>query len=291
VEGRRHPITALVPGEGASDALWASLPPITAVNLTRALPPGQGAAVLLEVPSVEAEGRPAPLVAVRQVGQGRTLAVASDASWRWGFVAAEAGQGDRAYMRFWNSALRWLVKDPALAPLQVEPDAPAVEPGAAVGLTITAHGPDFGPAAGSKVSADLVDEAGRRVAHGETTAGKDGTARLELLPPGPGAYKVVSHAEGTRDSATAAVAVRGAGPEDADAAPRPALLRAMAEATGGGFSNLPDGGVPRLAVQDPEVVEVGRRRAVTIWDRWWTIAGLAALLGAEWALRRRWGYW
>jgi uncharacterized membrane protein len=290
-EGRRHPVTALVPGEGASDALWGSLPPVTAVNLTRALGPGQGASVLLEVPSVLSEGRPAPLVAVRQVGQGRSLAVATDASWRWGFLAAESGQGDRAYMRFWNSALRWLVKDPAMAPLQVEPDAPTVEPGASVGVTVTAHGNDFGPATGTKVGADLVSEDGRRVAHGEGVAGQDGTARIELVPPGPGAYKIVSHAEGLSEDATAAVAVRGAGPEDADAAPRPSLLRSVTEATGGGFSDLPDGGLPRLSLTDPEVVEVGRRRAVPIWDRWWTITGLAALLAAEWVLRRRWGYW
>ncbi len=77
------------------------------------------------------------------------------------------------------------------------------------------------------------------------------------------------------------MAVRGAGPEDADAAPRPSLLRAVAEATGGGFSALPGGGMPRLAVNDPEVVEVGRRRAVPIWDRWWTLAGLAGLLACR----------
>jgi len=290
-EGRRHPVTALVPGEGASEALWSSLPPVTAVNLTRALSPGQGASVLLEAPTVLSEGRPAPLVAVRQVGQGRTLAVATDASWRWGFLAAESGGGDRAYMRFWNSALRWLVKDPALAPLQVEPDAPTVEPGSPVGVTVTAHGNDFGPAAGSKVSADLVAEDGRRAAHGEAVAGPDGTARIELSPPGPGAYKIVSRTEGSKEEATAAVAVRGSGPEDADASPRPALLRALAEATGGAFAAVPGDRMPRLRLSDPEVVEVGRRRAVPIWDRWWTIAALASVLAAEWILRRRWGYW
>jgi uncharacterized membrane protein len=290
-EGRRNPITALAPGEAASDALWSSLPPVTAVNLTRPLGPDQGASVLLEAPGVQVEGRPAPLVAIRQVAQGRTLAVATDASWRWGFLAAESGEGDRAYARFWNSALRWLVKDPAMAPLQVEPDAPAVEPGAAIGLTVTAHGQDFGPAAGRKVQADLVSDDGKKVAHGEAVAGPDGTARIELAPPGPGAYKVVSRAEGAPEEATAAVAVRGAGPEDADAAPRPALLRAVAEATGGDFSAVPGGGLPRLAVNDPEVVEVGRRRAVPIWDRWWTLAGLAGLLACEWVLRRRWGFW
>ncbi|WP_242396285.1 glutamine amidotransferase [Anaeromyxobacter oryzisoli] len=290
-EGRRHPVTALAPGDGPNAAVWAALPPITAVNLTRALAPGAGASVLLEAPGVEVEGRPAPVVAVREVGHGRTLAVATDATWRWGFVAAESGQGSRAYLRFWNGALRWLVRDPSLAPLQVEPDAPAVEPGAPVGLTVSTRGADWGPAAGKKVSAELRSDDGRPVARGEAVAGADGTARLELVPPGPGAYKIVAHAEGEAEPATAAVAVRGAGPEDADVAPRPELMSAIAEATGGGSSALPGGELPDLALHEAEVVEIGRRKAVPIWDRWWTLAALAGTLAAEWVLRRRWGYW
>jgi hypothetical protein len=291
-EGLRHPLTSLVPGDSANLAAWAALPPITAVNLTRAMGPAEGAAVLLEVPQVTVGGRPAPVVAVREVGGGRTLAVTTDGSWRWGFLAAESGQGNRAYVRFWSSALRWLVRDPALAPVQVEPDAPAVEPGAPVGLSVSVRSPDWGPGAGRRVDAELVDEAGRSVAKGQAVAGPDGNARLELSPPGPGAYKIVARADGRAgEEATAAVAVRGAGPEDADAAPRPELLSALAEATGGAFEALPGGGLPRLALADPEVVEIGRRKAVPIWDRAWFLAALALSLAGEWALRRRWGYW
>jgi uncharacterized membrane protein/SAM-dependent methyltransferase len=290
-QGRRHPVTALASGEGANDAAWSALPPVTAVNLTRPLADGTGASVLLEAPAVLVQGRPAPLVAVREVGAGRTLAVCTDASWRWGFLAAEGGQGNRAYLRFWNGALRWLVRDPSLAPLQVEPDGPAAEPGAPVGLTISARGPDWGPAAGRRVSAELVAEDGRSVARGEAVAGADGTARVELVPPGPGAYKVVARGEGDATTATAAVAVRGAGPEDSDAAPRPELLSAVAEATGGAFSAIPGGRMPRLEIADPEVVEIGRRKSVPIWDRAWYLGALALCLAAEWVLRRRWGYW
>jgi len=291
-EGRRHPVTSLAPGEAQNEAAWGALPPVTAVNLTRALGAGQGAAVLLEAPSVAVGGRPAPLVAVREVGAGRTLAVATDASWRWGFVAAETGQGNRAYLRFWSSALRWLVRDPGLAPLQVEPDAPAVEPGAPVGLSVAVRGPDWGPGAGRRVTAELVDEAGKPVARGEAVAGNDGTARLELTPPGPGAYKIVAKGEGgAAETATAAVAVRGAGPEDADAAPRPELLSAIAEASGGAFDAIPGGALPDLRLSEPAVVEIGRRKALPIWDRAWTLAALALALGGEWILRRRWGWW
>jgi uncharacterized membrane protein len=290
-DGRRHPVTNLAPGDEPNEAAWGSLPPVTAVNVTRPLPRGSGASVLLEAPGVLVQGAPVPLVAVREVGAGRTLAVTTDGSWRWGFLAAEGGQGNRAYLRFWNSALRWLVRDPGLAPLQVEPEAPAVEPGAPVGVSVSARAPDWGPAAGRRVTAELVSEDGRAVARAEAVAGEDGTARLELQPPGPGAYKIVARGEGDASTATAAVAVRGAGPEDADVAPRAELLAAIAEATGGRFAALPGGGVPDLRLADPEVVEIGRRKAVPIWDRWWYLGALAAALAAEWILRRRWGYW
>jgi hypothetical protein len=87
------------------------------------------------------------------------------------------------------------------------------------------------------------------------------------------------------------VAVRGSGPEDADAAPRPELLRALADATGGASSELPGGALPELALQDAERIEIGRRKDVPIWDRAWYLAALAATLAGEWVLRRRFGYW
>ncbi len=299
-EGRRHPLTSLVAGDGANQASWAALPALPDLNRTRALPPSSGAHVLLEAPGALLNGAPAPVVAVREVGSGRTLAVTTDSSWFWGFVAAEEGGAARAYQRFWNNALRWLVRDPSLTPVQVEPDRPAVEPGEAVGLSISVRASDYGPGAGAPVSADLVSEEGRVVAHAEGVTGPDGTAHLEALPPGPGAYKVVAVArprcaagpcpDAPAERATGAVAVRSSGPEDADAAPRPELLRAVAEATGGAFSTA-DRGLPEVRLRDPDVVEVGRRKDVPIWDRAWVLAALVCTLGGEWILRRRWGYW
>jgi len=293
-EGRRHPVTALAAGEGPNEAAWSALPALPGLNLTLPLPAASGARVLLEAPSIVANGAPAAVVAVREVGAGRTLAVTTDSSWYWGFVAAEEGQGNRAYQRFWNNALRWLVRDPELTPLQVQPDRPTVDPGEPVGLSVAVRGPDYGPAPGSKVSAELVSDEGKVVGHAEGVAGPDGVARLEIPSPPPGAYKVAAQAERAgagAERATSAVSVRSTGPEDSDAAPRPELLREVAEATGGAFATLPRHGLPALRLADPEVVEVGRRKDVPIWNRWWYLALLTAALGAEWVLRRRWGHW
>jgi uncharacterized membrane protein len=294
-EGRRHPLMRLAAGDGPNAAAWDALPALPGLNLVRPLPPGQGTAVLLEAPGVLVDGRPAPVVAVREVGRGRTLAVTTDSSWYWGFVAAESGRGGRAHQRFWLNALRWLVRDPGTDALQVEPDERAVEPGAPVGLTLSLRGTDFGPAAGRKVRVELLGEDGRPATRGEAVTGADGETRLELVPPGPGAYRIVAHTGGedgaTAETGSAAVAVRGAGPEDADAAPRPELLRAAAEATGGGYADAIRGELPELALHDPELVEIGRRKDVPFWDRAVYLIALAATLAAEWVLRRRFGYW
>ncbi len=302
-EGRRHPVTRLAEEEAANAALWEHLPPLPLLNRTRGLGASEGAAVLVEAPTVRVAGRAAPVVAVRQVGSGRTLAVATDSSWFWGFVAAEGGGTDRAYQRFWNGALRWLVRDPSLTPVQVEPDRPTVEPGEPVGLSVAARDSSYGLAAGAAVVAELFAADGRQIARATGTSGADGVAHLQLDPPPPGAYKVVASAapacprppcapqakaDAESQQATSAVTVRASAPEDLDALPRPELLEAVAEATGGAFS--PGERLPALRLLDPEVVEVGRRRDVPLWDRGWFLLLLAASLGAEWVLRRRWGH-
>jgi hypothetical protein len=133
------------------------------------------------------------------------------------------------------------------------------------------------------------------VGRAEAVTGADGTVRVELPAAPPGAYKLSARAEpvagGAPETAATAVTVRGAGPEDADATPRPELLAALAELTGGDATSLPGGSLPSLRQLEPEVVEIGQRKELPIWNRWWFLAGLAATLGAEWILRRRWGSW
>jgi len=294
VEGRRHPVTSLAPGEAANEAAWSALPPLPGLNFTLPLPASDGARVLLEAPTLLAGGRPAPVVAVREVGAGRSLAVMTDGSWYWGFVAAGDGQGGRAHQRFWNGALRWLVRDPSLTPLQIQPDRPAVEPGEPVGFSVAVRGPDYGPAGGASVEGALVAEDGRVIGRAGARAGSDGQARLEFPPPPPGAYRLQASAEvpgAPAERGAAAVAVRASGAEDSDAAPRPELLRQVAEATGGTFTRLPKAGLPELRLREPEVVEVGRKKDEPLWDRWWYLAILAGALSGEWVLRRRLGHW
>lgn len=289
--GRRHPITQLARGGESNEQAWASLPAIPGINVTQAKP---GAHVLLEHPHVVVGGQSAPVVAVAEVGRGRTLAVTTDASWHWSLVAAGQGEGSRAYERFWSSAIRWLVRDPDLKQVQVQVAQRRVAPEVPIAASITARKPDYGPAAHATIGVRLIDtERGVEVGSQQVVAGADGLARVEFAPPGVGAYRVEAEArdgEAVLGQGLDVVAVGAATLERSDARPRHALLEEIAEVTQGASTHARERALPALRLPPPEVVEIGRSEDRPIWDRLWPLAWLAVCLAGEWVLRRRWGY-
>ena len=90
--------------------------------------------------------------------------------------------------------------------------------------------------------------------------------------------------------ANAAFVVEAGGPELTDAAPRPELLEQIADATGGEVHAADTAKLSQLPFRDPRRVEIGQRQSKPLWDQLWAILALAGVLGAEWTLRRRWGY-
>lgn len=290
-EGLRHPVTAFSQGAANPEATWASLPGIPGANITRVKP---GATVLLDHPFQSVDGRNAPVLALWEYGRGRSLALTLDSSWYWAFPAHAAGSPSRHYDRFWGNALRWLVRDPDLTTLTVTADPPSVEPGRPVGVIVAARTPDYQPAADALAKVDLFSvKLQRPVATQTGVTGADGMVRLEFWPPEPGAYKLFGSArkaDRALGESEDAVAVRAVGPELSDASVRPDILEGIARATGGAAHRLSIGTFPELTLLDPPVVEVGRSKDQPLWDRWYYLAALVALLGTEWLLRRRFGY-
>jgi uncharacterized membrane protein len=291
-DGQRHPVTALGTGSTSSEGAWASLPPIPGMNLTRAKP---GAVVLLDHPFTNAAGESAPLLALWEYGRGRSLALTTDASWFWAFTSHVGGAPSRHYERFWGNALRWLVRDPDLTTLQVLADPPSVEPGHAVGVGVVARQPDYQPAADAEVKVELISaDDGRVVGTQQVHSAADGTAHVEFAPPPPGAYQVRAHAsKGPKvlGDGQDAVAVRALGSELSDAHVGSVLMTEVARATSGKAFALPgDTSLLSVPLLEPPLVEVGRSKDQPLWDRWYWLLTLVAVVGLEWGLRRRFGY-
>jgi uncharacterized membrane protein len=285
--GRRHPVAELATSAAQNEAVWTRLPKLPGLNTTGPLK--GGAQTLLN----SNEGR--PVLVVGDAGRGRVLALLSDSSWYWSFVAAGEQQGPRAYETFWHSAIRWLVRDPALTPMRVAAERPAFDPsGEAPALDVQARGSDYGAAAGAQLSV-VVSSAEDPVPHpvASAVAGPDGNARVVLPPLPPGAYKATvtaRHPDGTQvGEAEDAFVIAPATRELIEAAPRPEIMRAIAEQTRGRVIDTGDS-LTGLPWRDPERVEVGQRTSRPLWDNWRVLALLCLVVGAEWTLRRRWGY-
>src|SRR3989440_1706445 len=285
--GKRHPVTELVPGLLANEHAWARLPQLPGLNTVG--PVKDSAQTLLTAQ----DGR--PVLVVGEVGRGRTMALTTDASWYWSFVAAGQELGPRAYETFWHSAIRWLVRDPALTPMRVAAEKTSFDPASdPPTLDVQVRGSDYGAAAGAQLKAQLssAEDATQRAA-GQAVAGPDGTARLTLSQLPPGAYKAVVTAKRPDGApvgeAEEAFVVQPSGAELLQPAPRPDVLRAIAEATRGKVLDESDR-LDTLPFRDPERVEVGQRKSHPLWDRWGVLAALCCIVGAEWTLRRRWGY-
>jgi uncharacterized membrane protein len=285
--GRRHPITELATSGPQNESVWAALPKLPGLNTTGPLK--GGAQTLLQ----SAEGR--PVLVVGEAGRGRVLALLSDSSWFWSFVAAGAQQGPRAYETFWHSAIRWLVRDPALTPMRVTPERAVFEPGTDLpALDVQVRGSDYGAAGGAQIAV-VTSSATDPVAHpmGAALAGPDGNARVVLPALPPGAYKATvtaKRADGTAiGEAEDAFVVAPASREMIEAAPRPDILQAIAAATKGKVVDASDA-LATLPWRDPERIEVGQRTSKPLWDNWKVLVLLCLVVGTEWTLRRRWGY-
>ncbi len=288
-QGRRHPITRIGAAGEPPNAVYRSLPQLAGFNSSVGLMPDSQA--LLRHPSLP--GNP-PVVAIREVARGRTMAVTTDSLWKWRFTAVGDGGAGREFDRFWNNALRWLIRDPDLSRVRLSANRSVVLLGEPVGVEVRVLGPDYQGLAGAEVQARLVrlEDAGTAVIKTEDlSTGADGRGVIVFDEVPAGTYNVEVRARHDGESigrAAEPVIVEASEVEMQAPFPRPDVLRALAEASGGRFIDV-GSSMPDMEIKDARRVEVDRTRRITIWDTWPAFLILLALAGLEWWLRRRSG--
>ncbi|HUU03027.1 MAG TPA: glutamine amidotransferase [Myxococcota bacterium] len=277
--GARHPVLDL-----GDPGLWERLPSPGAYNKARSIQPG--AEVLLAHPFERSGGERAPILALREVGRGRSAALLTDGSWRWRFQLAGSDASRRPYQRFINNLLRWLIRDPDFDPLILRSIKARYMPGENVSLRLQAHG-----APGAK--ARLTLQAGGRVIERRPVQLDDqGSARIELPSSEAGAYVAAASVEheGSTIQASDAFVVEDTGIEHARPFPRPDLLRKISRATGGSFAAVEDGSLSDIKVSEHKRFRVESSTTRPLLASWWVLLTLVILLSAEWWTRRRWGF-
>jgi uncharacterized membrane protein len=286
--GARHPITALSGDPAENAATWERLVPLDGLNLSRGLRPG--AAALLSHPGrTSPDGSPLPVLAVAEVGKGRTLALMGDSSWRWSFDEAGGGRGNQAYLRFWKNAIRWLVGDPGDQPVVVEIARESVQLGEEARVRVRARDTAFQPVPGAQVEVVLRGPGGDRTER--VVADSDGVATVVVTGDQRGAWRVrataVAPGGAPLGTASSAFTVTTRDPELDVVAPDSAFLRALAARAGGRYVGPGEVLVP---LEDRDAGRVVRdRRETSLAAMPLVPALLLAATGGSWLLRRRRG--
>jgi uncharacterized membrane protein len=232
--GRTHGIAQLAATEAASAERWKALPPLSIVNrVSRAKP---GAATLLTA-SVPGQDAPQVVLAYQRYGAGKALAFTVQDSWQWQMNAA-IPLDDQTHEGLWRQMLRWLVSD-VPGQVRVTPSEDRVSPGRTVDLRVEVRDEAFVRLNDARVVAVVTDPAGsERDLPAEWSVERDGEYRARFATEAPGFYAV--RVEATRHgqplgSATTSVEAVALAEEYFGAERRTALLKRVAEETGGRF--------------------------------------------------------
>jgi hypothetical protein len=281
-------LTAAKDGRGAaptrllSDPASRSLPP--AVGFYEAVDPKALTATLAN--GVAQSEYPA--IFHRRHGAGQVMSVGVDGLWRWAFNA-QTDPANPLFDKFWDQTILWLMSGRAINPGQTytfRADTANIPLGEKIRFRVSSRLADarMGPVPVS-IEKERADAGRINCAQG----GDGGTLTGEFLPQTIGKYtaKAVLPDGSTQ---TARFFVFQDNEEETDVAADPAYLRRLCEASGGKVIGRDEFSRMLTATKEVPLHDTPRTRKVPLWDRLSFFWVLGLMFGAEWHLRRRWGF-
>ena len=278
-EGAAHPATRLVASVADSRALWRALPPLASVALAAPRVRRSGAGR-----DGQSGGDALPLIAVQRYGQGRALAFAGEASWRWRMMRPAA---DTVYDTIWRQLGRG-VAAPAPGAVTVAPMAVPV-PGGTEPVAVEVRTPGFEPAADAAVDVTVVSpDGGEQHLRAAVADAQDGRYAAAARFDQAGVYRI--DAEARRGDLplglhTRYVLAGGTDIEMSDPRLNEALLQRLAPPAAAATCGRPTSRPCRVCSARrltrsalPRCVTCGttRGRCWLSWDCWLPVAGPAA---------------
>ncbi len=288
-EGEKHPITALERDKEKNVSAYSQLPKLLGLNYP--LLPYDDAVALAVHPTLSYYNKPAVVVAIRRVGEGRSMAVSADSLWLWNFEMAKRGEGSAYYNQFWSNAIRWLIKDPDMELLQITAAKDVYKPGETITLSIRALDENFLPAAGKQINVSWITDDGTPTTK-TVVADGEGLASVSFdAPSKEGALTVKAAAEmsgGRPEESHALMLIDEGGKEMSKVEVDKPLMNRLAGETGGkayGMSNKVK--LSSMPFVEAKARQIANREDRPLWDNAYIILIAGALFTLEWWIRKR----
>ncbi|MCC6808205.1 MAG: hypothetical protein IT381_12340 [Deltaproteobacteria bacterium] len=288
--GEKHPVLRLQAASTSRSKAIAALPKLSGVMKVDGLAPG-GTALLVHPDLKARDGSPMPVLAVREVGKGRTLAVTTDTLWRWSFADKMRGESGQAYERLIAQMFRWLMRDPEASRLRLVASRDRVRVGESVDYSVRVLGADYQPLPKAPVTLTISEHSRPdTVTSGETA--EDGTYSYSYTVQHGGVVRAKAEARLEDDPLEATLLVYGddADKERAALGSRDDVMGAIADATGGVAQSLDRADPSAWARAKATTTNVDRHQEIALWNTWAALLVVVSVLAVEWWLRRRWGF-
>ncbi|MBV6519577.1 MAG: hypothetical protein DCC43_08960 [Candidatus Brocadia sp.] len=287
-DGLKHPVAALDVNAERNAAIWKDLPELDGCNVTTEMKPDS-----ITLAIYPTKGNP-PLVAVRDTGRGRCMAITTDSLWRWNFLSLGKGGSNRHYIKFWQNSIKWLIKDPTLNPIHVIVNKEAFLPNEEVQIRIDAVGGNYQPLDGVQLDINITNEfSGKSIFSSKGLTGTDGQYRFAVKHATEGYYMVkVSGKKGSdevgQDYAVFTIALKNE--EFKDTSIRGDILARMAAVSGGKHFELPAKNIgEKLSIENPTIVKLVGKRQISLWDNGYIFVAILTVVSVEWWMRKRGG--
>ena len=284
-EARGHPLLALHDDADISARIWDALPGVWWHLPTIREKPI--ATVLLHHgdPSQRTQHGAAILMATQPVGSGRTLMLCYDTTWRW------RGPAERYFNRYWVQIVRYLAqarRQGANKRGVITIDRQRVEAYEPFKIEARVLDDSFTPWYEPEIAATIDLPDGRQLTPTlRAVSGRDGWFSARVSLPVAGLAVVRVPLPGGGESLVKRIRVHRTDIEMNGLRQRDEFLKRVADETQGRYFTIAEARDLPDVIQKAAQIRTSRGPDHDLWDRWWVLAFLAAILTVEWTVRRR----
>ncbi|MDF1544892.1 MAG: hypothetical protein P1R58_07290 [bacterium] len=288
VEGQLfHPAVRLAEDQTSIRSAWAELPPFKVLVECDQVHPE--AILLVNRSSANPSEAGLPLMGSRRFGPGKLYATAALPIWTWGFANVGFGSDEKEYDQFLQSLAGWLTVKDDLDPIRVVPDKQVYNRGETVGFDgfVFDQGYRPIPAAMGTVVLESEGNSSRRL-ETDLVPTDPGKYRAEFNNVEPGKYSFVGTVEKDGrilSESKGEVLVERFSLEQFDQSGNPALLTALAQATGGSYFSVNE--FDQALEQMPTAaIVVDESGEIVLWNKTWLLLTIILALSLEWLVRK-----
>ncbi len=249
-----------------------------------------GARVLLTHPTARNRFGPVPLLVTQFFGDGRTMFLGIDSLWRW-----RRFYGDRYFYQLYSQAIRYLATSKLYSGnrrYDLFTDKQTYDVGDTIRVSAAVRDADFNPAKAERQTVYWQPPRATRPKRLELTKVKDGEYETVIAATDRGRHTMWITESGERDDRADEYSfdVDITPVEKAEPSTNAPLMQQLASVAGDAshyllLHDLADAIDERLDSEPQQIPDETKSR--DLWDRWWLLVLITALLAVEWIVRRR----